>query len=95
MKCFKLGSIVETRSPKCEENIMKNMKEAYNVTSVIPSSWSWYEHFQGGTTKMNNAIGGIDQGVQLLQLQMVSIDDLLETIQETQQHRTCNLNMKL
>jgi hypothetical protein len=40
MKCFKLGSIVETRSPKCEENIMKNMKEAYNVTSVIPSSWS-------------------------------------------------------
>jgi hypothetical protein len=44
---------------------------------------------------MNNAIGGIDQGVQLLQLQMVSIDDLLETIQETQQHRTCNLNMKL
>jgi hypothetical protein len=26
MKYFKLGSTIKTRSPKCEENIMKSMK---------------------------------------------------------------------
>jgi hypothetical protein len=33
---------------------------------------------------MNGAIGGIDQGVQLFQLQVVNLDDLFETITKTQ-----------
>jgi hypothetical protein len=85
MKCFKLGNILKTKSPKCEEKILKNMKSIMSQ-SVIPSSWSWYQHFQNilsGTTKMNSAIGGIDQGVQLFQLQELSLDDLFETILKT------------
>ncbi len=48
-----------------------------------PSSWSWYEHFHsilGGTKKMNGAIDNIDQGVQLPEPQVVSLDDFSKTI---------------
>ncbi len=82
---------MEALSRQDHQNVRKyhEKHEAYNVTSVIPSSWSWYEHFQnilGGTTKMNSAIGDIDQAVHLIQLQVVSLDDFFEIILETQQH---------
>jgi hypothetical protein len=45
---------------------------------------------------MNSAIGGIDQGVWLFQLQMVNLDDLFETIPKTQhqslEHQTFFFN---
>jgi hypothetical protein len=65
MNYFKFESTIEIRASKCEENIIKNMK-LYNVIGVIPSSWSWLENFQNildDATKINSAIGGIDQGV--------------------------------
>jgi hypothetical protein len=54
------------------QKIYHEEHEGCNVIGIQPSLWAWYEHFHnilGGTTKMNGVIGGIDQGVWLLQPQ--------------------------
>jgi hypothetical protein len=52
--------------------------ETCNATCAPPSSWTWYEKLHnilGGTPKMTNAVGGIDQGSHLPHPQMVNLDD--------------------
>jgi hypothetical protein len=69
------------REKYCEKH------EACNATSAPPSSWSWYENFNnilGRTPKMTSAVGGIDQGSCLPHLQVVNLDDHLNSILETQ-----------
>ncbi len=71
------------------QGIYREEDETCNVTCAPPSSWSWYEHchnISSGTTKMNGAIGDIDQDVHMPQRQVVNLDDIFEIIPETQQH---------
>jgi hypothetical protein len=47
-----------------------------------------FNNILGGITKMNGAIGGINQGVRLPQPQVVNLDDILKTIPKTQQYQS-------
>jgi hypothetical protein len=61
--------------------------ETCNATSAPPPSWTWYEKLHsilGGTPKMKNAIGDIDQGSHLQHPQMVNLDDHLNSIPKMQ-----------
>jgi len=74
---------------QCRDKITKMKEidgekhEACNAIGVPFSSWSWYEKFHNilrRTPKMTSAIGGIDQGSHLPHLQMVNLDDHLNSI---------------